>query len=558
MKPHIFYFFQLFVLAFLNCESSSAQAQTPAITIQPQDSIALAGSTLELMVQATGAGPLTYEWYFNETNSLNTVITTLAGNGTEGYSGDGNIATNAELSHITDAAQDESGNLYIADYFNQRIRKLDLNGIITTQVGNGAAGYLGDGGDATNSELNGPDSVVMDHFGNMFIADQNNCCVRKIDTNGIISTVAGNGMVGFSGDGGMATNAELNYISFVALDGIGNLFIVDQGNNRIRKVDSKGIITTVAGNGAAGFSGDGGVATNAELNAPWGLSLDASGRIYISDLHNNRIRKVDNNGIITTVAGNGIAGFMGDGGLATNAALDAPLGLVLDNFGNIFIGDFNNHRVREVNTNGIIITVAGNGSGGYGGDGGLATNAQLSPYGVAIDNIGNLFIADYSNSRVRKITQPGGNTLTLEHIESGNAGNYSVVVSNPYGSITSSIVSVQVEAITNTQINILTQPNGFAQYGQNDTLSVSVASELPVSYQWYFIPSDGAGQAGGYAETIGNFVYGVALTNEGFGYGNAPDVSFVGGGRQRRTGFRLNSQWLGYEYYCNQCRIWVF
>jgi sugar lactone lactonase YvrE len=264
--------------------------------------------------------------------------------------------------------------------------------------------------------------------------------------------VAGNGTPAYSGDGGAATSAELWAPSGVALDDRGNLFIADNFNQRIRKVGTNGIITTVAGNGhnsgpgPGGYSGDGGVATNAELSHPYGVAVDATGNLFIADYGNNVIRKVGTNGIITTVAGNGTPGFSGDGGAATNAEFNGPTDVAVGANGNLFIADANNERVRELGTQGIITTVAGNGygGGGYSGDGGVATNAALNfPSSVALDAAGNLFIADEHNLRIRKVTFSGP-TLALYDLGPGNAGTYDLVVSSPYGSVTSSVVSVTI------------------------------------------------------------------------------------------------------------------
>src|SRR5438445_5921470 len=227
-----------------------------------------------------------------------------------------------------------------------------------------------------------------------------------------INTVAGNGFSGFAGDGGAATSASLNFPEGAALDTRGNLYIADYANHRIRKVAAAtGIITTVAGNGSLGFAGDGGAATSASLNFPTGVALDASGNLYIADSDNRRIRKVAAaTGIITTVAGNGNYGFGGDGGAATSATLSDPLGVALDAGGNLYIADFSSHRIRKVTAaTGIITTVAGNGSPTFAGDGGAATSASLfRPTGVALDASGNLYVADQDNYRVRKVAAATG------------------------------------------------------------------------------------------------------------------------------------------------------
>ena len=291
--------------------------------------------------------------------------------------------------------------------------------------------------------------MAVDISGNLFIADQGNQCIRKVDTNGIIITVAGNGFGaggptgGYSGDGSAATNAELNAPSGVAVNQNGNLFIADESNNRIRVVETNGIIHTVAGSSATFYSGDGSAATNAELYAPSGVAIDAIGNLFIADSGNGAIRKVGTNGIISTVAGIGIEGFYGERSTATNAELDYPNDVAVNINGGLLIADRGNQRIREVD-NGIITTVAGNGVSGFSGDGGAATNAELNyPAGIAVDVNGNLFIADSFNNRIRKITF-SGLTLVLNNVGYGNAGTYDVVVSSPYGSVTSSVVNVTV------------------------------------------------------------------------------------------------------------------
>ena len=346
--------------------------------VQPTNEVVLPGSTTAFSVVVSGTGPFTYRWQFNGRDHPYGIITTVAGNGRAFYSGDGGAATNAAWEDPFGVAVDASGNLFIVDSFNNRICKVGTDGIITTLAGNGIPGYSGDGGGATNAELNYPSGVAVDASGNLFIADTGNYRIREVRTNGIITTVAGNGTRGYSGDGGPATKAELDNPTGVAVDASGNLFIADSGNDRIREVGTNGIITTVAGNGTYGYSGDGGPATNAELWNPDGVAVDASGNLFIADQDNNRIREVGTNGIITTVAGNGTNGYSGDGGAATSAELSLAHGVAVDASGNLFIADSENSRIREVGTNGIITTVAGNGTQGYSGDGGAATSAELS------------------------------------------------------------------------------------------------------------------------------------------------------------------------------------
>ncbi|MGA2340187.1 MAG: NHL repeat-containing protein, partial [Terracidiphilus sp.] len=302
-------------------------------------------------------------------------INTLAGNGTHGYSGDGGAAGSAELNYPWGDAVDSSGNIYIADEENQRIRKITAStGVISTVAGDGQEGFSGDGGAATSAALYYPVGVAVDGSGNIYIADCDNERIRKVTAStGVITTVAGTGTAGYSGDGGAAISAKLDAPEGVTVDANGNIYIADEANQRIRKVTaSTGIITTVAGIGTAGYSGDGGAATSAKLNYPQGVAVDANDDIYIADFQNSRIRKVSaSTGVITTVAGTGAAGYSGDDGAATSAKLDEPEGVAVDALGNIYIADTFNYRIREVTVStGIINTVAGDGSEGYSGDGG--------------------------------------------------------------------------------------------------------------------------------------------------------------------------------------------
>jgi uncharacterized protein (TIGR03437 family) len=334
-------------------------------------------------------------------------INTVAGNAVQGSSGDGGPATRAGLFKPIGVATDNGGNFYIADAGNYRIRKVNSAGVISTVAGNGTIGSSGDGGAATsaalNPPLNGYQGIAADTSGNLYVADFNNNRIRKVNSAGIISTVAGNGLPISSGDGGPATSAGIAGPQGVAIDTAGNLYIPELLGARVRKVTPAGVIGTVAGSGAPGFSGDGGPATGATFYAPIAVTVDAAGNLYIADTTSARVRKVNAAGTITTVAGNGAHGFSGDGGPATSAALD-PLGLAVDSAGNLFIADQNN-RIRKVNTTGIISTISGDGETGFRGDGGPAINAEFfSPSDVALDPSGNLYIADTNNNRIRKIT----------------------------------------------------------------------------------------------------------------------------------------------------------
>jgi uncharacterized protein (TIGR03437 family) len=335
-------------------------------------------------------------------------ITTVAGNGTYGFSGDGGAATSAELSIPWGIAVDPSGNVYIADQVNLRVRMVAPSGTITTIAGNGTSGYSGDGSAATSAELSYTAAVAVDSSGNVFVSDAGNDVVRKFTSGGTITTVAGDNAngVGYSGDNDKATLAQLNLPLGVAVDSAGNLYIADSNNNAVRKVSTSGTITTVAGNTLSGYLGDGGLATSAILQGPRAVALDAAGNLYIADSINHVVRKVTTGGTITTIAGTGEAGgFSGDGGLATQAELYYPDGLAVDSVGNLYIADSGNNRIRVVTPAGMIMTVAGNGKFGSSGDGGPATSARLNcPSGVALDSAGNLYVADSENSRVRKLT----------------------------------------------------------------------------------------------------------------------------------------------------------
>jgi sugar lactone lactonase YvrE len=338
------------------------------------------------------------------------VITTVAGNGAQGFSGDGGAATSAAMRGPHGIACDGAGNLFIADHANHRVRRVAAGtGVITTVAGTGVAGFNGDGGAATSASLNYPHDVYFDLDGNLLIAEYGGHRVRRVAVGtGIITTVAGTGVGGFGGDGGAATSAILQNPVYLGLEPTGSLLISEYGGHRVRRVAAgTGVITTAVGNGVAAFSGDGGAATSAGLSYPEGLVLDRAGNLFIADHGNHRVRRVAaGTGIITTVAGDGVPRFSGDGGPATSASVQNPVGLAFDRDDNLIIVDYSNHRIRRVaSSTGVITTIAGSGSARFGGDGGIATSASFNfPICIAMDPAGNIFIGDRSNHRVRMVS----------------------------------------------------------------------------------------------------------------------------------------------------------
>jgi uncharacterized protein (TIGR03437 family) len=347
------------------------------------------------------------------------VISSIAGTGEQGYFGDGAAAANAWIAMPTGIALDSAGNLYFADIGNRVVRQVNTQGIINTFAGNEMLflGSNGDGGPATSALLgwSGPGffGVAMDKAGNLYISDTSSgiARVRKVNSSGIISTYAGGASPISGGDGGQATSAGLGTAAGLAVDSQGNLYIADTVGERIRKVNTAGVITTVAGTGVANYSGDGGPAVNATLSVPVGVAVDSAGNLYITEsgnaLYGPRVRKVDTSGNISTVAGNGKSGFAGDGGSALNAEFGSLHGIAVDNAGNIYIADYGNYRIRKVDSSGNITTIAGNGKpGGSGvnGNGGLASNSLVQPSGLVVDASGNLYISDFFASQIRKIT----------------------------------------------------------------------------------------------------------------------------------------------------------
>ena len=344
--------------------------------------------------------------------SNNHPITTVAGNGTPSLSGDGGPALQAQLGNPFAIAVDAAGNQFIADASNNVIRKIDPTGVISTVVGTGLSGPLGDNGPALSATLSQPRGVALNAAGDIFISDTLDQRVRKVDhVTHAITTIAGTGTAGFSGDGSSGTNAQINLPQAVVVDGTGNVYIAEYGNDRVRKVTPGGVITTFAGNGLNGYGGDGGAATAAKLNHPRGLAVDAGGNVLIADSGNNRVRKVTPGGVISTVAGNGVAGIGGDNGAAISAELNYPAGLAVDGPGGVYIADTHNQSIRLVDASGRISTVVSECgvNAAFYGDGGQAALAHVNlPIGVAVDAYGNLFIADVNDNRVRGATGLAG------------------------------------------------------------------------------------------------------------------------------------------------------
>ncbi|PQJ09182.1 hypothetical protein CJD36_020565 [Flavipsychrobacter stenotrophus] len=395
-------------------------------------------------------------------------ITTIAGTGSNIYNGDGIQATTATLHSPNDVTVDDSGNVYILDGSNYRLRKVNVAGVISTIGGNGTPGFSGgDNGPATDAVFQSMTNIVTDNQGNIYISDYLARRVRKINTAGIITTIAGNGSTGFSGDNGPATNAELCRPTGIALDKHGNLFIADNANNRIRKVDIAGIITTVAGSGYPFYNGDGVPATAAGLYDPIAIAVDTSDNLFISG--HSRIRKVDASGIITTIAGDTAVGYSGDGGPASAARFQC-WGLSIDKRGNLYIGDINNHVVRKINAAGTISTVAGTGVAGYNGDSILPTTAQLNgSFTAKADKNGNVFIADASNNRIRKvdyktvvtgIENPENKNINVVVSPNPSKGQFTITTNHLTGNITCSIADISGRlvkapfAITNPETTV--------------------------------------------------------------------------------------------------------
>ena len=321
-----------------------------------------------------------------------------------------------DIEGMSGGVTDKDGNLFVADLHGSRILKITAQGIVSVIAGTGEAGFSGDGGAATGARLRSPSGLAFDQQGNLYVADCENNRIRKINlaTDGSITTIAGNGETGFSGNGGKATKANFQSPSDVVVDNSGNVYVSDYGNNCIRKINPSGIITAFAGNancygtGSGKYSGDGKHALNAELNHPKGMCIDDKGSLYFADCFNHRVRKVNTQGIITTIAGNGVPGFKGDFGKASVAELNFPYSIEAGKYGNIFISDHSNNRIREVDNHGIIKTIAGN------NESDMAVNAGSLklPTFICGDRVGNLYIGDNGNSSIKKLNLSDGQGVT--------------------------------------------------------------------------------------------------------------------------------------------------
>ena len=409
---------------------------------------------------------------------VNGAISTFAGNGKQGFGGDGGPAAAAELWAPAGMATDSAGDVFIADYFNYRVRRIGPDGTISTLAGSGTNDNRGDGGPATSSQLVQPKAVAVDSSGNLYIADTFGNTVRKVTPAGTITTVAGTGVRGYSGDGGLATAAQLNGPRGLAVDSSGDVYIADTGNQRVREVTTDGKIATFAGTGAPGFSGDGAAPGLAQLSSPCGLALDSSGNLFIVDLGNNVVREVSSS-IILTVAGAYNAGYFGDGSAATSALLNSPASVAVDSSGNLYIADYYNHAIRKVTVaTKDISTVAGNGTAGYSGDGSAATSAQLFlPWGVALDSSGDIFIGDSGNNVIREVSSSGTiTTLAGNHATgagySGDGGPaIGAQLNGPAGLVVSSSGNVYIADTNNNVIRLLTTAGSHAVLSVTSTHS---------------------------------------------------------------------------------------
>ncbi len=399
-------------------------------------------------------------------------ISNFAGTGASGFAGDGSAATSAQL-NLPFAVAVSGSNVYISDEVNNRIR-LVSNGTISTYAGDGTAGNSGDGAAATKSEMTNPTGVATDSSGNLYFSDTLSAEVRKISGSNV-NAFAGTPLThGFGGDAAAATAAFLAFPSGLAIDSSNNVYIADTFNDRIRKVTTDGNIATFAGNGDTGYAGDGGLATSATLNGPEGIAIDTQGNIYIADGTNNRVRKVTTDGKITTIAGSNTAGgFSGDGGPAVNALLNHPRGVAVDGAGNVYIADCFNNRIRMITKDGLIYTIAGTGAPGYSGDGGPAILAQLRfPASVTVSG-SNIYVVDSVNHAVRLLTPaPSAPVISTKGVIGASAyGGSSVIAPGSWIEIYGSGLSTTTRSWTSGDFNGVNAPTSL------DGVSVTIGGQ---------------------------------------------------------------------------------
>jgi hypothetical protein len=441
------------------------------------------------------------------------IITTVAGNGVAGYSGDGGSATDAHLQFPFGVAIGSSGKIYFSDRNNHCVRMVNEAGIIATIAGTGVDGYSGDGGPATLAQIGWPHGIAVDNAGNVYFSGYGR--LRRVDTSGIITTIAGTGTTGYSGDGGPATNANIVLSWGILVDGMGNIYFSQ--TYRVRKIDAAGIITTVAGTGVSGYGGDGGPATAAQLHGRARLAADNSGNLYIADEQNNRIRKVDTAGIITTIVGTGVEGYTGDGGAATAADISLPMGLAIDGNGNIYFSSFSNagstslpphYYIRKVNAAGIISTFAGTGAIGYSGDGRQAIYAGFNGVtSMAMYGSGDIYLCDVVNHAVRRIHDdtpsfrgddvdslvacslvptPINSKLAVRDADTGQLLIWSMVTPPVHGTVSVSYIAtatggvVEPSGLSYTSFAAYTGPDSFTVRVYDEMLSDTVTVHLMV------------------------------------------------------------------------------
>jgi len=386
--------------------------------------------------------------------STSQVITTVVGDGRSFYAGDGGTASKASISTPGGIYLDKNGNIYIADTKNAKIRKVSTNGIITTLAGWGFSGMSGDGGPATAAKINNPEGIVIDKSGNIIFSDRFNNRIRKIDTAGIITTIVGTGVAGYTSDDTLAIHSRLHSPCGLALDDDDNLYIADRNNHRIRKVNKDGVISTIAGTGKPIIAGDGGPAVLASVNRPNDVEVTPDGELIIADTYGNAVRKIKKDGTIVSIAGigDGQFGFGGDEGIVGQSRLFYPSAIAIDKTGNIYVADQNNNRIRRIDVTGAIKTVAGNGGPVSNGDGKLAVEASIAtPQSLALDEAGNLYIGETNKIRYLYL-KDYKNEAKITFMPNPCYKSTTVFLSSMYGEmVTINIYNTQGQLISTTE-----------------------------------------------------------------------------------------------------------